>query len=194
MRDSGKFFSAILILLMFSFLSKAQADERLWAALRSGTAVAMIRHAVAPGIGDPEHFRLDDCATQRNLSAEGQRQAQAIGAAFRHNGIAAAQVLSSRWCRCLDTARLLGLGTVEPFPPLDSFFSTPERSTSQTTALRERLQQDRAGQPLVLVTHQVNITALTGVVPGSGEMVVIKPATEGGVEVLGRLPPVGNRN
>ncbi|NJM12392.1 MAG: histidine phosphatase family protein [Synechococcaceae cyanobacterium SM1_2_3] len=179
---------------MFSFLSKAQADERLWAALRSGAAVAMIRHTVAPGIGDPDHFRLDDCATQRNLSAEGQRQAQAIGAAFRDNGIVAAQVLSSRWCRCLDTARLLDLGTVEPFPPLDSFFSTPERAASQTTELRERLRQDRAGQPLVLVTHQVNITALTGVVPGSGEMVVIRPATGGSVEVLGRLPPVGNRN
>ncbi len=194
MGDSGKFFSAILILLMFSLVSEAHADERLWAALRSGAAVAMIRHAVAPGIGDPDHFRLDDCATQRNLSAEGQRQAQAIGAAFRANDITAAQVLSSRWCRCLDTARLLDLGTVQPFPPLDSFFSTPERSASQTTALRERLQQDRAGQPLVLVTHQVNITALTGVVPGSGEMVVIRPKTDGGVEVLGRLQPVGNRN
>lgn len=194
MRDVGKFFSVILIVLMFGLQTEAQADDRLWAALRSSEAVAMIRHSIAPGIGDPDHFRLDDCATQRNLSAAGQRQAQAIGEAFRRHGITAAQVLSSRWCRCLDTARLLNLGTVEPFPALDSFFSTPERSASQTAALRERLQQDRAGQPLVLVTHQVNITALTGVVPGSGEMVVIKPAIDGGVEVLGRLQPVENRN
>lgn len=194
MGDSGKFFSVILILLMFSVLSEAQADDRLWAALRSGDAVAMVRHALAPGGGDPAGFRLDDCTTQRNLSAEGQRQAQAMGDAFRHNGISAAQVLSSRWCRCLDTARLLDLGTVEPFAPLDSFFSTPDREVSQTAALRQRLRQPRSGQPLVLVTHQVNITALTGIVPSSGEMVVIKPATDGSVEVLGRLQPDQNSN
>ncbi len=166
-----------------------QAGEPLWEALRAGDAVALIRHAVAPGGGDPAGFRLEDCATQRNLSDEGRRQAREIGDAFRANGIPAATVWSSRWCRCLETARLLDLGPVQPFPPLDSFFAASERGPAQTAQLREFLNDPHNGPPRVLVTHQVNITALTGVFPGSGEMIVIQPAADGAVRVLGRLNP-----
>jgi hypothetical protein len=98
-------------------------------------------------------------------------------------------VLSSRWCRCLDTARLLDLGPVEPFPPLDSFFSYPERADAQMAALREFLSRPYAGPPRVLVTHQVNITALTNVMPRSGELIIVQPLTGGQVRVLGRLEP-----
>ena len=164
-------------------------DEPLWAALRTGDAVALIRHAMAPGTGDPAGFKLEDCATQRNLSEEGRRQARQIGAAFRQNGISSARVWSSRWCRCLETARLLELGPVEPFAPLDSFFSQPGRGTAQTAALREFLSRADAGSPRVLVTHQVNITELTGVVPRSGELIVVQPAADGSVRVMGRLEP-----
>lgn len=167
----------------------ARADERLWSALRSGTAVGLIRHALAPGGGDPAHFRLEDCATQRNLSEAGRQQARAMGATFRRHGVTAARVLSSRWCRCLDTARLLDLGPVEPFPPLDSFFSYPERADSQMAALRAFLSSPEHGRPRVLVTHQVNITALTDVMPRSGELIVVEPLKDGQVQVLGRLDP-----
>lgn len=167
----------------------AWADEDLWQALRSGAAVGLIRHALAPGGGDPAHFQVEDCATQRNLSAAGREQARAIGATFRRNGIATARVLSSRWCRCLDTARLLDLGSVEPFPPLDSFFAYPERAEAQMAALREFLSRSDAGPPRVLVTHQVNITALTNVMPRSGELIIVQPLTGGQVRVLGRLEP-----
>jgi broad specificity phosphatase PhoE len=152
--------------------------------------VALIRHALAPGTGDPAHFVLEDCATQRNLSEEGRQQAREIGAAFRQNGITAARVLSSRWCRCLETARLLDLGTVEPFPALDSFFATRERGPDQTAELRKFLSQSYDGPPRVLVTHQVNITALTGIFPRSGEMIVVQPLADGAVQVLGRLETV----
>lgn len=173
--------------IYLGFSAPAWAEETLWQALRSGTAVGLLRHALAPGGGDPAHFNVADCATQRNLSEAGRQQARAIGAAFRRNGIATARVLSSRWCRCLDTARLLNLGPVEPFPPLDSFFSHPERADSQTEALRAFLNRPYTGPPQVLVTHQVNITALTTIVPRSGELIIVQPLTEGPVRVLGRL-------
>lgn len=182
-------FPIVLLVWLLGWSASLRADEPLWEALRTGEAVALVRHALAPGTGDPAGFRLEDCATQRNLSDEGRRQARAIGAAFRQNGITAARVLSSRWCRCLETARLLDLGTVEPFSPLDSFFSNPERAVSQTAALREFLIRAATGPPRVLVTHQVNITELTGVVPGSGEMIVAQPTASGGIRVLGRLVP-----
>jgi len=175
------------IALYLAFGSLAGAEENPWQALRSGTAVGLLRHATAPGIGDPAQFRLDDCATQRNLSEAGRQQARAIGAAFRRNGITRARVLSSRWCRCLETARLLDLGPVEPFPPLDSFFADRERASPQTAALQAFLSRPYTGPPRVLVTHQVNITALTSVVPRSGELIVAQPLADGRVRVIGRL-------
>ena len=186
------FFDSLSIFLLgigicLGFSAPAWAEETLWQALRSGAAVGLLRHALAPGGGDPAHFNVADCSTQRNLSEAGRQQARAIGAAFRRNGIATARVLSSRWCRCLDTARLLNLGPVEPFPPLDSFFSHPERAESQTEVLRVFLNRPYTGPPRVLVTHQVNITALTTIVPRSGELIIVQPLTEGPVRVLGRL-------
>ena len=141
------------IALYLAFGSLAWGEENPWQALRSGMAVGLLRHATAPGVGDPAHFRLEDCATQRNLSEAGRQQARAIGAAFRRNGIATVRVLSSRCCRCLDTARPLDLGPVEPFPPLDSFFADRERAATQTMALRAFLNRPYTGPPRVLVTH-----------------------------------------
>ncbi|NBN79965.1 histidine phosphatase family protein [Microvirga tunisiensis] len=140
--------------------------------LKDGTVVGLLRHALAPGTGDPAGFRLGDCSTQRNLSAEGRAQAQAIGAALRGLGLDGARVYSSQWCRCLDTARLLALGPVEELPALNSFFADRDREGEQTRALEDWLAGQTAAGPLILVTHQVNITALTGIVPASGELVL----------------------
>ncbi|MEP0903399.1 hypothetical protein [Nodosilinea sp. FACHB-13] len=142
-----------------------QADGQLYAVL--------LRHALAPGTGDPANFRLDDCTTQRNLSTEGQDQARRIGAAFRQRDIAVVQVLSSQWCRSLDTATLMDLGPVEPFEPLNSFFSDRSPAAEQTAQIRDYLRRQPDRGVIVMVTHQVNITALTGVVPGSGQAVVV---------------------
>ena len=173
----------------------AGADEvaQLWAALRQGEAVAVMRHAVAPGTGDPASFRLDDCSTQRNLSEEGRAQARAIGERFRAHGIERAKVYSSQWCRCLETARLLDLGPVETVAALNSFFQNRQQGPAQTAEVLELLAASPSEDPIVLVTHQVNVTALTEVFPQSGEVVVARPNEGGGLDVLGRIPPPGER-
>jgi len=150
-------------------------EAALWAALREGGHVALMRHAIAPGVGDPAGFRLDDCTTQRKLSAQGRAQARAIGERFRANGITTAAVFSSQWCRCLDTARELALGEVVAFPGLNSFFADRGEEARHTAAVRALIgERARSPLPLVLVTHQVNITALTGVFPASGEIIVLR--------------------
>ncbi len=172
-------------------LVRQSMEAPLYDALRDGTAVAIMRHALAPGTGDPPEFRLEDCATQRNLSVRGRNQAAAIGERLRSHGISAARVFSSRWCRCLETARMLGLGAVEQMPTLDSFFEDRARSGEQTAALREFLSNLSPGEPVMLVTHQVNITALTSVFPQPGEIVVVRADATGKPEVLGTIPPPG---
>ena len=164
------------------------ADEReLWSALRSGSAFAIIRHALAPGTGDPSHFQLGDCTTQRNLSKSGRQQAAEIGDRFRRWGIRAAHMFSSEWCRCRDTAELMRLGPVRALPALNSFYETYERKDKQTRALRAWLEKKRPDGVLVLVTHQVNIAALTGEYTSSGEMVVARQMDDGSFFVLGKL-------
>lgn len=186
-----------LLLLLASSIGPAAAasaaepaagDDALWRQLRAGEAAALMRHALAPGTGDPADFALGDCSTQRNLSDEGRAQAKAIGERFRRRGIDTARVYSSQWCRCLDTARLLALGDIQPFPGLNSFFRNRSAEPERTAAARELIRAEtRPGAPpLVLVTHQVNITALTDVFPGSGEILVVRPQGDG-LEVLGRI-------
>lgn len=178
-------FHVVAILLLACAALPAQASEDVWQALRDGRAVAVMRHALAPGTGDPPGFRVEDCASQRNLSAEGRAQAQRAGAALRGNGIAAAVVKSSAWCRARDTATELGLGPVEVEPALNSFFGDSSRAPAQMAALRAAIAALPRDRPAVLVTHQVVVTALSGIYPQSGEMVVL---ARDGLAVLGRIP------
>ena len=181
----------VLSLSLLPATGSAQDAGRLWSALAGGGHIALMRHALAPGTGDPDDFRIDDCATQRNLNGEGRAQARRIGEAFRRNGVDVDRVLSSQWCRCLETAELLTVGDVEAFPALNSFFRAREREAGQTGAVRDLLAElPLNGASLVMVTHQVNITALTGVFPRSGEIVVLKLDGAGGFEVAGRLQPL----
>lgn len=163
-----------------------QGDAAAWLALVQGGHVALMRHALAPGIGDPAGFVLDDCTTQRNLSGEGREQARRIGERFREKGIQVAAVHASRWCRALETAELLGLGEVIPTPALDSFFRDRGEADDRTGAARAMIRDWDGEGTLVLVTHQVNITALVGGGVGSGEIVVARPGAEG-LDVVGRL-------
>ena len=178
--------SALVVLLL---LSPAAADdgEALWALLKGGGQVILMRHASTdPTTGDPPGFRLDDCATQRNLSAVGREEAKQIGAAFRTRGVPVGRILSSRWCRCLETARL-AFGTVEPWPALDSFFRDQSRELQQTQAVKALAGDRPQGGNLILVTHGFNIRALVGILPAPGEMVILTPQGNGAFLVAGRL-------
>lgn len=169
------------------FAVAAEAGGDALAALRGGGHVAIMRHAIAPGNFDPPNFRLGDCSTQRNLSEEGRAQARALGARLRSAGIARARVYAGQWCRTRDTAEQLGLGAVTELPLLNSFVSERGAEAQRTDALRKWIAAADLREPVVLVTHQVNITGLTGIFPASGEMIVLGRRADGGFEVAGRV-------
>ena len=171
-------------LLAFLFLLPTLALADDWAAFDQPGAHAIMRHALAPGGGDPANFDIDDCATQRNLDDRGREQARRIGQALRDRGITFDRILTSQWCRSRETAELLGLGAVTDEPALNSFFQDRSTAQAQTGATRSIAQA--AEGPLMMVAHQVNITALTGVFPSSGEIVVFR-VRDGAVEVLGQI-------
>jgi phosphohistidine phosphatase SixA len=140
-------------------------------------AIVLFRHALAPGGGDPAGFIAGDCSTQRNLSGEGRLQATRIGAAMRKNAVKVSAVWHSAWCRTRDTAQLafpdMGAPALRAEPAFNSFFSDREGAPAQTAAARNLLLAWPGSGVLVVVTHQVNITALTDIVPQSGEGVVV---------------------
>nr|WP_272889310.1 histidine phosphatase family protein [Stutzerimonas stutzeri] len=164
-------------------------DAAAWTMLREGRAVLLLRHATAPGYGDPPGFVLGDCTTQRNLDHAGRLEAQRWGALLRGKDISNPRVFSSRWCRALETAEQMALGSIEPLPALDSFFGHADRETGQTDALHELLDSLPMTQAVVLVTHQVNVTALTGVFPRSGEGLILALPFSDPPQVLAKIPP-----
>ncbi len=173
---------ALAILLLPLNLS---GEENLWSLLQRGGQVVLIRHTITdPGVGDPPGMRLDDCTTQRNLSDEGRAHARRIGEAFRKRQVPIGRVLSSPWCRCVETAQL-AFGRAEVSEPLSNLFGRPENRERQLAAMKKLLV--KAEQNLVLVSHGSTIAALTGVSPGTGEMVILEPRGAGSFEVLGRL-------
>ncbi len=177
-----------LLLAVMPHAAAVADDEALLRSVAAEGHVVIMRHALAPGTGDPGNFALRDCGTQRNLSGQGRAQAARIGARLREAGLASVRVLSSQWCRCLETAELLGLGAVEELEPLNSFFRQREKQPASTQALKDWLSAQPSNAPLVLVTHQVNITALTGVFPQSGEMIILeRSGAEDGLSVVGRV-------
>ncbi|MEA2119117.1 histidine phosphatase family protein [Halovibrio sp. HP20-50] len=180
----------LLLVLLSIFSTTAQANEATWQALKEGGLVILMRHSLAPGIGDPPGFERGRCETQRNLSTAGRNQAQAAGRAFRARDIPIAAVYSSSWCRALDTAELMALGSVEPVPWLDSFFRGRGDRALITQTAQEQITAWQGPGNLLLVTHQVNITALVGSGVGSGEMIVVRPKNES-LQVVGRLSVSG---
>lgn len=167
-------------LLLFLFATSAYADEAVWARLKQGGNVVLVRHAVTtPGVGDPPGMQLDGCATQRNLTDEGRAHARRIGEEWRRRAIPMERIVSSPWCRCLETARL-AFGKPEVSEALSNLFGRQENREKQVRALRALVPKGTGN--LVLVTHGSTIQALTGVSPGTGEMVVVANG-----EVAGRL-------
>jgi phosphohistidine phosphatase SixA len=164
----------------------APETDRFWLLLREGGCVVLMRHALTvPGVGDPPEFRLGDCSTQRNLSEAGREQSRRVGRAFTEAGAFIADVRSSAWCRCTETAEL-AFGRHRVWGPLNSFFARDGRE-QQTREVLQALSGHRTPDNLVLVTHQVNIQALTGQSPAMGELFLARPAGRERLSVLARL-------
>jgi phosphohistidine phosphatase SixA len=159
--------AAVILALGWPNLSAAQTQEKNQS---KASLILHLRHAIAPGGGDPAHFDVNDCRTQRNLSAEGREQSRQIGAQLKALGIAPTQVWSSQWCRSAETAKLLGVGEVKPLPALNSFFQNPSAGPAQIAELRAFVSElDPKGGPYVMVSHQVVVSGLNNTFVGSGD-------------------------
>jgi len=177
--------AALVLLLAHPAMAQpAPGSEAAWQALAEG-GIVLFRHALAPGGGDPPGMRLGECGTQRNLNEEGRAQARRIGAAFRDRGITVGAVRASGWCRAMETAELAFPGRVVAEPAFNSFFSARQEAETRTAAARQLISGWDGPGALFVATHQVNITALTGIFPASGEGIVLR--RDG--TVVGRIRP-----
>jgi hypothetical protein len=155
---------------------------------RAAEPLLMLRHANAPGTGDPPNFKPGDCSTQRNLDAAGRAQAAQLGERLAKAGVTRAKIYSSQWCRCLETARLLKLGPVSELPALNSFFGRQQERDATLAALRGFLAGLPVdGPPVVLVTHQFTINAFTGQGTASGGGTVFELDRSGAPRALGEV-------
>jgi phosphohistidine phosphatase SixA len=191
LRQVGRLAASVLAISLVITPGVAADDSKeAWAALVKGGHVALIRHGNAPpGYGgDPPGFKIDDCKTQRNLDETGREQARALGEAFRNHGVRVDRILSSPWCRCLDTARLMAVGPVE-----SSWALVPDTGPNppvRLLELKEIVSAWRGPGTLVLVTHAFTVRALMGFLPIQGETVVLKPGSgnSAGADLVGRIP------
>jgi len=171
-------YKVIFSLLFFTLLSVAlPAKAALLELLQDGQHVLLMRHADAPGYGDPVGYQLDKCSTQRNLGEDGRRQAKMIGEWLVQQGIKEPKLFSSPWCRCMDTASLMNLGPWVIEPVLGSFFddmSLEKKQTQQLAIFIKKTLVEYPKKPIILVTHHVNIQAFSGKVVGVGDMVLVK--------------------
>ena len=166
-----------LIISICGLLIGQQAEAALADDLKDGQHVLLIRHADAPGYGDPAGYVIGQCSTQRNLGDYGKKQAKAIGSWLNKQGIDKAQMISSPWCRCSDTARLMDFGPVKIEPSLGSFFDDMSLEKKQTKELEQLIKSELDKQtkvPVILVTHHVNIRAYMGKNVSQGDMVLVK--------------------
>ena len=162
---------SFLLIIFLTTITFSFADE--WQNLKDGGKIVLIRHSLAPGGGDPDGFKIDDCKTQRNLNDVGIAQSKKIGALFKNNNIKVDTVLSSQWCRCKDTA-FHAFGDYKEFSALNSTFQAPysKNEPQQLRQIKEYVKNWESDKNLILVTHYSIITSITNAVPSSGEIVV----------------------
>lgn len=174
-------------ILLSAFDSAAENNEMI-ARLKAGGHILMVRHAFAPGSGDPDHLTIGDCSTQRNLNETGRAQARSIGNWLRHKGVTSARVYSSQWCRCLETASLMHLGPVKQLPALNSFYERIQDRKPNISALKDFIsRQPKYGELIVLVTHFVTIGAMTGESVSSGMGILLELKENAPYRVVGKL-------
>ena len=178
-----------IILIIFLILTngiKADTETQIIKNLKNGGNLIFIRHAYAPGGGDPDNFDLNDCSTQRNLSDTGREQAKKIGKFFHENQIPIDKVISSEWCRCKDTAQI-AFQRFETKDFLNSFFSEKfsKNRTKQIEDLNKYIDKWDSSKNLVFVTHYVVINEVLNYAPSSGEIVIsdIKLKKKSNIEI-----------
>ena len=168
----------ITIVLLLN-VAVTQAESALAKVIaETGANVMFMRHALAPGYGDPSHFDVNDCSTQRNLDATGRAQATSLGKVLRQHQIRFDEIKSSQWCRCQETARLLEVGKVVPFTGLNSFFEEHADREQTLRQLKSYLDSLKPNERVLLVTHQVVISAVTGIYAPSGGVVLFNTTTK----------------
>jgi len=181
----------LAVLLSFGGGASFADSTAIWAKLKEGDRVILMRHAATfGGAGDPEGFRLEDCATQRNLTEKGRADAKATGEQMRLQKIPVGKILTSQWCRCRDTATLMAAGPVEVAETFNNAFNLRERIDELTKGARAVIAGWKGPGVLIVVTHGANILPLTGFQPAEGEMIVVEsdPAPDGKLRVIGRIP------
>ncbi|MBC6405444.1 MAG: histidine phosphatase family protein [Rhodospirillales bacterium] len=177
-----------LLLLFLPAIAWGQERDPL-VLLAEAKAVLILRHAqTVPGTGDPAGFDPGDCSTQRNLSDAGRQEAQRLGAMLRDAGLGRARLFSSPWCRAQETARLLALGPVEISPLLASIWNDRLQYPDRSAELRQAIADWSEPEPLILVTHGVNISALLGKSAAQGSGYILVPEAKGTVAAVGRVP------
>ena len=175
-------------LVLVAGLPTVWAAEDAWALLRMPGHVVFMRHSEAPGgAGDPPGFRLDECATQRNLSEDGRAHARRTGEAFRKNGVAFDRVLTSPWCRCRETALLAHRPRGRADGGVEQSRRAPATCCWPGGSPEAYLASLDGSTRVLFVTHGIVINALTGISPASGEMVIVRPGPGGAAGVAGRL-------
>jgi len=169
-------FIAFVILLFSTEVAARSEFETIKKSISAN--VIFLRHALAPGFGDPDNFNKGDCTTQRNLNNKGRLQARAIGDYLKKSNLRFSEILTSEWCRCIDTAKELNLGQWETFSGLNSFFQGYEKKSQVMDKLQKKLNSLGYSDLVLFVTHQVVILEQTGVAPRSGEMVLYNSITK----------------
>ena len=168
-----QFVRSIIILTFFVFGSPVFSDQNISEEIRQIDAnIVFVRHALAPGFGDPKSFKLDNCNTQRNLSDEGKKQAKSIGNYFNDQEIIFSEILTSEWCRCMDTVKEMALGKWSKFSGLNSFFQDHYKKSEVLDLFYSRLKSSKQEGVTLMVTHQVVILEITGIYTSSGEIVI----------------------
>ncbi len=163
----------ILFFITILFYTNLYSNESLIKELKKGEKIIFIRHAIAPGSGDPKNFKINDCSTQRNLNYDGIQQSKKIGLFFLKNKIEIDLVLSSEWCRCKDTAKF-AFKNFKTFNALNSFFSPKfkKNKEKQMSDLYEYINNWKGKKNLILITHYVVILEAFDKAVSSGEIVI----------------------
>ncbi len=163
----------LLFIGLLNFENSVFADEKILNSLKEGNKLIFIRHAIAPGNGDPDNFNIKDCSTQRNLNQNGINQSKKIGIFFKKNKIKIDKVLSSEWCRCKDTAKY-AFDNFEIFDALNSFYDErfAENEIKQINDLKKYIKKWNSDKNLVFVTHYVVISSILNTGTSSGEIII----------------------